>query len=120
MHLASISSLPFTLKVAVYLGLLEIIAKAADTAFGTLSVSEIVSKLPTNNPDTLSILLIECSGFLATHSIVTCNQITDQDALTQRSYGLASVGKYFLQNEDGVPFAALLRLHLEKYVIECW
>ncbi|MFQ6627491.1 hypothetical protein Gotur_005765 [Gossypium turneri] len=92
MHLASISSVPFTLKVAVYLGLLETIAKAADTPF----------------------------GFLATHSIVTCNQITDQDALTQRSYGLASVGKYFLQNEDGVPFAALLRLHLEKYVIECW
>ncbi|KAK8342614.1 hypothetical protein V6Z12_A08G243200 [Gossypium hirsutum] len=51
MHLASISSLPFTLKVSVYLGLLEIIAKAADTP-GTLLVSETVSKLPTNNPDT--------------------------------------------------------------------
>ncbi|MBA0647003.1 hypothetical protein Goklo_014918 [Gossypium klotzschianum] len=49
MHLASISSLPFTLKVTVDLGLLEIIAKAADTHPGTLSVSEIASKLPTKN-----------------------------------------------------------------------
>ncbi|KAA3468596.1 caffeic acid 3-O-methyltransferase-like [Gossypium australe] len=54
-------------------------------------------------------------GLLATHSIVTCNQITGQDGLTQRSYGLALLGKYFLQNEDGVPFSPLLLLHLEKH-----
>ncbi|TYJ24143.1 hypothetical protein E1A91_A08G240800v1 [Gossypium mustelinum] len=119
MHLASISSLPFTLKVVVDLGLLEIIAKAADTPPGTVSIADIVSKLPTNNPNAHSIV-DRMLKLLATHSILTCNQITGQDGLTQRSYGLSSVGKYFLQNKDGVSFVPMLRILLEKYVVECW
>ncbi|KAB2018870.1 hypothetical protein ES319_D08G259500v1 [Gossypium barbadense] len=119
MHLASISSLPFTLKVAVDLGLLDIIAEAADTPPGMVSVAEIVSKLPTNNPNAPSIV-DRMLRLLAAHSILTCDQITGQDGLTQRSYGLASIGKYFVQNEDGVSFAPLLRIFLEKYILECW
>ncbi|XP_017624944.1 caffeic acid 3-O-methyltransferase-like [Gossypium arboreum] len=119
MHLASIASLPFTLKVVVDLGLLEIIAKAADTPPGTVSIADIVSKLPTNNPNAHSIV-DRMLKLLATHSILTCNQITGQDGLTQRSYGLSSVGKYFLQNKDGVSFVPMLRILLEKYVVECW
>ncbi|PPR93532.1 hypothetical protein GOBAR_AA27140 [Gossypium barbadense] len=116
MYLATISSLPFTLKVAVDLGLLDIIAKAADTPPGTVSVAEIVSKLPTNNPNATSIV-DRMLRLLAAHSILTCDQITGQYGLTQRSYGLASVGKYFFQNEDGVSFAPLLRMFLEKYIL---
>ncbi|TYJ24140.1 hypothetical protein E1A91_A08G240500v1 [Gossypium mustelinum] len=119
MYLATISSLPFTLKVAVDLGLLDIIAKATDTPPGTVSVAEIVSKLPTNNPNATSIV-DRMLRLLAAHSILTCDQITGQYGLTQRSYGLASVGKYFFQNEDGVSFAPLLRMFLEKYILECW
>ncbi|PPR93529.1 hypothetical protein GOBAR_AA27137 [Gossypium barbadense] len=115
MHLASISSLPFTLKVVVDLGLLEIIAKAADTPPGTVSIADIVSKLPTNNPNAHSIV-DRMLKLLAAHSILTCNQITGQDGLTQRSYGLSSVGKYFLQNKVGVSFVPMLRILLEKYV----
>ncbi|KAA3468598.1 caffeic acid 3-O-methyltransferase-like [Gossypium australe] len=113
MHLATISSLPFTLKVAVDLGLLDIIAKAADTPPGMVSVAEIVSKLPTNNPNAPSIV-DRMLRLLAAHSILTCDQITGQDGLTQRSYGLASIGKYFLQNEDGVSFAPLQRFSCKK------
>ncbi|MBA0854019.1 hypothetical protein Goshw_025018 [Gossypium schwendimanii] len=119
MHLATISSLPFTLKVVVDLGLLEIIAKAADTPPGTVSIADIVSKLPTNNPSAPSIV-DRMLKLLAAHSILTCNQITGQDGLTQRSYGLSSVGKYFLQNKDGVSFVPMLRILLEKYIVECW
>ncbi|MBA0827237.1 hypothetical protein Goarm_012029 [Gossypium armourianum] len=119
MHLASISSLPFTLKVVVDLGLLEIIAKAADTPPGTVSIADIVSKLPTNNPNAPSIV-DRMLKLLAAHSILTCNQITGQDGLTQRSYGLSSVGKYFLQNKDGVSFVPMLRMLLEKYIVQCW
>ncbi|GMI88847.1 caffeate O-methyltransferase 1, O-methyltransferase 1, O-methyltransferase 3 [Hibiscus trionum] len=118
MHLASISSLPFALKVAVDLGLLEIISKA-HTPSRMLSAAEIVSQLPANNPDAPSIV-DRILRLLATHSILTCNQITGQDGQTQRSYGLSSVGKYFLQNEDGISFAPLQRINLEKYIIECW
>ncbi|KAL4302033.1 hypothetical protein GQ457_10G025220 [Hibiscus cannabinus] len=111
MHLASISALPFTLKVAVDLGLLEIISKA-DTPSGKLSAAQIVSQLPTNNPDAAS-TVDRILQLLATHSILTCEQITGEDGQSQRSYGLAPVGKYFLQDEE-INFAPLQRVYLEK------
>ncbi|XP_039040754.1 caffeic acid 3-O-methyltransferase-like [Hibiscus syriacus] len=118
MHLASISSLPFGLKVAVDVGLLEIISKA-DTPSGTLSAAEIVSQLPTKNPDAPS-MVDRILRLLTTHSILTCKQITGEDGQMQRSYGLSSVGKYFLINEGGISFVPLQRIHLEKHIIECW
>ncbi|KAK8522450.1 hypothetical protein V6N13_115418 [Hibiscus sabdariffa] len=78
MHLTSnISALPFTLKVAVDLGLLEIISKA-DTPSGKLSAAQIVSQLPTNDPDAAS-TADRILRLLATHSILTCEQITGED-----------------------------------------
>ncbi|KAK8698204.1 hypothetical protein V6N13_114330 [Hibiscus sabdariffa] len=118
MHLASLSSLPFGLKVAVDLGLLEIISKA-DPPSRTLSPAEIVSQLPTNNPEAASIV-DRILRLLATHSILTCTQITGEDGKIQRSYGLSSVGKYFLLNEGGISFVPLQRIHLEKHAVECW
>ncbi|KAE8676767.1 Caffeic acid 3-O-methyltransferase 1 [Hibiscus syriacus] len=117
MHLASISSLPFGLKVAVDLGLLDIISKA-DTPSRMLSAAEIVSQLPTSNPDAPSIV-DRILRLLTTHSILTCEQITGEDGQMQRSYGLSSVGKYFLLNEGGISFAPLQRIHLDKHIIEC-
>ncbi|GMI87831.1 caffeate O-methyltransferase 1, O-methyltransferase 1, O-methyltransferase 3 [Hibiscus trionum] len=117
MHLATISALPFTLKVAVDLGLLEIISKA-DTPSRKLSAAQIVSQLPTKNPDAAS-TVDRILRLLATHSILTCDQITGEDGKTQRSYGLAPVGKYFLQDEK-ISFAPLQRVFLEKYIVECW
>ncbi|KAE8667518.1 Caffeic acid 3-O-methyltransferase 1 isoform 2 [Hibiscus syriacus] len=84
MHLASISSLPFGLKVAVDVGLLEIISKA-DTPSGTLSAAEIVSQLPTKNPDAPS-MVDRILRLLTTHSILTCKQITGEDGQMQRKY----------------------------------
>ncbi|XP_038992637.1 caffeic acid 3-O-methyltransferase-like [Hibiscus syriacus] len=118
MHLASISSLPFGLKVAVDLGLLEIISKA-DTPSRMLSAAEIVSQLPTSNPDAPSIV-DRILRLLTTHSILTCEQISGEDGQMQRSYGLSSVGKYFLLNEGGISFVPLQRIHLDKHIIECW
>ncbi|KAK9043575.1 hypothetical protein V6N11_071911 [Hibiscus sabdariffa] len=118
MHLASLSSLPFGLKVAVDLGLLEIISKA-DPPSRTLSPAEIVSQLPTNNPEAASIV-DRILRLLATHSILTCTQITGEDGMIERSYGLSSVGKYFLLNEGGISFVPLQRIFLEKQAVECW
>ncbi|KAK8567732.1 hypothetical protein V6N13_105688 [Hibiscus sabdariffa] len=117
MHLASISALPFSLKVAVDLGLLETISQA-DTPSGKLSAAQIVSQLPTKNPDAAS-TVDRILRLLATHSILTCEQVPGEDGQTQRSYGLAPVGKYFLQDEE-ITFAPLQRVYLEKYIVECW
>ncbi|XWS57881.1 hypothetical protein CRYUN_Cryun09bG0211300 [Craigia yunnanensis] len=118
MHIASVTTLPFALKVAIDLDLLEIIAKAS-TPSRMLSPSEIASHLSTNNPEAPSII-DRILRLLASHSILTCDLVTGEDGHTQRVYGLDSIGKYFLQNEDGISFAPELTIYLEKHIIECW
>ncbi|XVE62542.1 hypothetical protein DITRI_Ditri06bG0126000 [Diplodiscus trichospermus] len=118
MQLYSVTSLPFALKATIDLGLLEIIAKAS-TPSCMLSPAEIASQLSNNNPDAPSII-DRLLRLLASHSIVRCNLVTGEDGGSHRSYGLTSVGKYFLQNEGGISFAPLLTIYLEKYFIECW
>ncbi|XWS58547.1 hypothetical protein CRYUN_Cryun08bG0043400 [Craigia yunnanensis] len=118
MHLASVTSLPFALKAAIDLGLLEIIDKAS-TPSCMLSPAEIASRLSTNNPDAPSII-DRILRLLVSHCILTCSLVTGEDGHIHRVYGLASIGKYFLQNEDGISFAPLLTIYLEKYIIECW
>ncbi|XP_022743042.1 caffeic acid 3-O-methyltransferase-like [Durio zibethinus] len=118
MYLASVTTLPFALKVAIDLDLLEIIAKAS-TPSRMLSPVEIASQLSTNNPDAPSIV-DRILRLLASHSFLTCNVVTGEDGRTQRLYGLAPIGKYFLQNEDGISFAPELAIYLDKHIIECW
>ncbi|XVF06636.1 hypothetical protein REPUB_Repub06bG0066900 [Reevesia pubescens] len=117
-HFASISAVPFALKAAIELDLLEIIAKAS-TASGMLSPAEIASQLSTNNPEAPSII-DRILRLLACHKILTCNPVTGEDGHTQRLYGLSSVGKYFLQTDDGISFAPLLQIYNEKYYLESW
>ncbi|XVF06639.1 hypothetical protein REPUB_Repub06bG0067300 [Reevesia pubescens] len=119
MHFASISAVPFALKAAIELDLLEIIAKAS-TPSGMLSPAEIASQLSTNNTEAPSII-DRILRLLACHNILTCNLVTGEDGHTQRLYGLASVGKYFLQtDEDGISFAPLIQIYNEKYIVDCW
>lgn len=117
MQLASAATLPFALKAAIDLDLLEIIAKAT-TSSRKLSPAEIASHLAAKNPDAPSII-DRILRLLASHSIVTCNLVTGEDGHTQRLYGLTSLGTYFLQNEDGISFASQLTFSLEKCTIEC-
>ncbi|WRX25292.1 Plant methyltransferase dimerization domain - like 1 [Theobroma cacao] len=84
---------------------LEIIAKAGPGCL--LSAAEIVSNLPTKNPDAPTIL-------------DPCNRVTDKDGHTKGLYGIGSIGKYFLQNEDGISVIPLLNVALDKHSIECW
>ncbi|XVF42585.1 hypothetical protein PTKIN_Ptkin01aG0375800 [Pterospermum kingtungense] len=119
MCLATVGNLPFALKVGIDLDLLEIIAKAS-TSNRMLSPTEIASKLPTNNPDAPSII-DRILRLLASHSILTCNLVSiGEDGHTQRLYGLSSIGKYFIQDEDGVSLAPHLDIFTEKHIIQCW
>ncbi|KAI6672511.1 hypothetical protein NL676_000417 [Syzygium grande] len=95
-QLTGAAELPMVLKTALELSLFEIMAKAGP---GTrLSPPEIASQLPTQNPDTPTMLdRILC--FLASYFIVT---------------GLAPACKFFTKNKDGVSMAPLCLMNHDK------
>ncbi|XXG77563.1 hypothetical protein AAC387_Pa08g1694 [Persea americana] len=104
MQLASTSTLPLALKVAIRLNVLEIIAKAGPGAH--LSSAQIASHFPTHNPDA-PIILDHILGLLASYSVLTWSIIEGNDGSPQRFYGLSPVCKFFIENEDGVSLAPL-------------
>ncbi|KAH9685698.1 Flavone 3'-O-methyltransferase 1 [Citrus sinensis] len=73
-----------TMKAAIKLGVLEILAKASPSQ---LTSSEIASQLPTNNKEA-PIVLDRILRLLACHSFR--NLVTNKDGSVQRLYGLAS------------------------------
>ncbi|KAL9426387.1 hypothetical protein AB3S75_033214 [Citrus x aurantiifolia] len=117
MELSTGSILPMAMKAAIELGVLEILAKASPSQ---LSSSEIASQLPTNNKEAPVVLLDRILRLLASHSLLTCNLVTNTDGSVQRLYGLASICRYFVQNEDGVSLAPYLLLSLDKVAMEPW
>ena len=117
MELSTGSILPMTMKAAIELGVLEILTKASPSQ---LSSSEIASQLPTNNKEAPVALLDRILRLLASHSLLTCNLVANTDGSVQRLYGLASICRYFVQNEDGVSLAPYLLLSLDKVAMEPW
>lgn len=117
MQLASASVLPMALKAATELDVLEIIAKYGTGA--QVSPSEIVSQLPTKNPDA-AIMLDRILRLLASYSILTCSLKTNEDGRVERVYGLAPVCKFLVRNQDGVSISALVLMNQDKVLMESW
>ncbi|PON71950.1 O-methyltransferase COMT-type [Parasponia andersonii] len=117
MQLASASVLPMVLKTAIELDLLEIIAKAGPGAY--LSPSDIASQLPTTNPDA-PVMLDRVLRLLASYSILTYSLRELPHGKVERLYGLASVSKYLIKNEDGVSIAPLCLMNQDKVLMESW
>ncbi|KAM7256350.1 hypothetical protein ACFE04_012091 [Oxalis oulophora] len=101
MQLASASVLPMVLKATIELGVLDIIHKSGPGA--QLSTRQISSQIPAQNNPNAPFMLDVILGLLATHSILTCSVVTnnDHDGSVQRLYGLAPVAKYFIKNQHG-------------------
>ncbi|KAH1032953.1 hypothetical protein J1N35_045127 [Gossypium stocksii] len=114
---ASSTVLPFALKAAVDLDLFEIIAKSGPGSM--VSAAEIVSRLPAKNPNAPEII-DHTLRFLTVHSVLDCKLVTDEDGNTTRLYGIASIGKYFVQNEDGISLVPMLLLNMDRHVFESW
>ncbi|RWR86531.1 caffeic acid 3-O-methyltransferase 1 [Cinnamomum micranthum f. kanehirae] len=117
MKLASAAVVPMTLKAAIDLDLLEIMARAGPGAH--LSTAQIASQLPTHNPDATT-MLDRMLRVLASHSILTCSFVTREDGSTERLYGLAPVCKFLTRNGDGVSIAPLVVLIHDKVFMETW
>ncbi|XP_077248339.1 caffeic acid 3-O-methyltransferase-like isoform X4 [Tasmannia lanceolata] len=117
MQLTSASVLPMALKAAIELEVLEIIAKEGSGA--KLSPSQIVSQLPTQNPDAPT-MLDRILRLLASYSILTCSVITHENGQIERLYGLAPVCKFLLQNQHGGCLGPLLVMNQDKVFMESW
>ena len=105
--------LSMSLQSAIELGVFDIIAKAGEGA--KLSASEIVAKLPTNNPGA-SKMVDRVLRMLASHSVLTCSVVADD----QRVYSLNHVTKLFVTNEDGVSLGPLVALLQDKVFLDSW
>ncbi|KAG9455446.1 hypothetical protein H6P81_008350 [Aristolochia fimbriata] len=117
MQLASLSVLPMSLKAAIELDVLEIIAKAGPGAH--LSPSEIASQLPTRNPEAPA-MLDRILRLLASYSVLTCSLVDVPDGAVQRRYGLAPVCKFLVKNRDGVSISPLVLMNQDKVLMESW
>ncbi|KAK4391102.1 Caffeic acid 3-O-methyltransferase [Sesamum angolense] len=93
---------PMALDAAIQLDLFEIIARAGVGAL--LSPSDIVSQLSTSN-EGAGAVLDSLLRLLATHSLLTCSVSRLENGGTERRYGLAPAGKFFVGDENGVSFA---------------
>ncbi|KAG6511494.1 hypothetical protein ZIOFF_029562 [Zingiber officinale] len=116
MQLASASIPPMTLKAAIELGLLEILAKAGPAA--KLSAADVTAQLPTHNPHAPA-MIDRILRLLAAYGVVTC-VVSDADGSPTRTYGAAPVCKYLTKNEDGVSMAALALMNQDKVLMESW
>ncbi|XVE62541.1 hypothetical protein DITRI_Ditri06bG0125900 [Diplodiscus trichospermus] len=117
LRFATSAEIPLALRTAIDLDLLEVIAKAGTGCM--LSPAEIVSSLPAKNPDAPTII-DRLLRFLAAHSILVCNLVTDKDGHSTRLYGISSIGKYFLQNEDGISLIPSLNMIFDERLIGSW
>lgn len=117
MQLLSSSALIFSLQAAIELGVFDIISKSEDDQ---LSASQIASKMPTKNPEA-PIMLDRIFRLLTTYSLLSCSVVQDETvSVDQRIYGLTSVSKHFVTNQDGVSLGPLISLLHHKVSLGSW
>ncbi|XP_027364675.1 isoliquiritigenin 2'-O-methyltransferase-like [Abrus precatorius] len=89
---------PSVLNASIELNLFDIIANATPHG-GTVSASQIASKLPNQYPG-LPNRLERMLRLLASYSLLTCSPHTNQDGSIERFFGISAVGKYFVSDEE--------------------
>jgi len=111
MLLSTSQVFPSMLNAAIELNLFEIIAKAN----AAISVPEIASKVPTQHLDRLQRML----RFLANYSLLTCSTHTN-DGSIETTYGLSSVGKYFVSDETRGSLDSITTLCHHPTTLKLW
>ncbi|KDP28404.1 hypothetical protein JCGZ_14175 [Jatropha curcas] len=116
MQLVNASVLPMTLKTAIDLGILNILASAGPNV--NLSAEEIAVLIPTRNPEAPG-MLERILRLLVSYSVLGCSVGFEVQG-TERKYCLGPVAKYFVRDEDGVSLAPLMALTHDKVFLESW
>ncbi|KAK9069358.1 hypothetical protein SSX86_011261 [Deinandra increscens subsp. villosa] len=108
--------LPMVIKTVVELDLFEVMAK---TPGGHFSCFDLASSLPKQNQETPA-LIERLFRFLASHSILTSTIVKDENGESKTLYGLTSVSKNYVRNQDGTSHASSLLLIYDKVALDCW
>jgi isoliquiritigenin 2'-O-methyltransferase len=117
MVLGSVMVLPAVLNAAIELKLFDIIASSND---GFMSVFEIASKLPNQHSD-LPNRLDRVLCVLASYSLLSVSNRTNDDGTTLRVYGVTSSGKYFVDDEnDGGYLGSFTPFTCHKALFGMW
>ncbi|KAF3955199.1 hypothetical protein CMV_019555 [Castanea mollissima] len=119
MELVYGSVLPMTIHAAMELGVFDILGNAGPDA--TLSAEQIVTQMPTTNPDAPAMIDRICS-LLVQHGVLGVSVDDNVRKLPfRRNYCLNSVSKYFARcNQDGVSLAPLMTLLHDKVYMDSW
>ncbi|KAM5573076.1 hypothetical protein ABKV19_012888 [Rosa sericea] len=124
MQLVTSIVLSMSIKLAVELGVFDIIAKAG--AGAGLSSSQIAAQIGTENPEA-PMMLDRILRLLASHSVLKCTVVNANDddhgdrPNFRRVFSLAPVSKYFVKSdEDGVSLGALMALTQDKVLLDSW
>ncbi|CAL9766179.1 unnamed protein product [Musa acuminata subsp. burmannicoides] len=105
------------LKVAIELGLLQIIVKSGPAT--PLSSEEIAAQLPSANLEAAAAWVDRILRLLAANKIVGCVVEAGADDRRSRKYRMAPICKYLTENEDG-SLANLLLMHHDKVFLDLW
>ncbi|KAI3737663.1 hypothetical protein L2E82_27673 [Cichorium intybus] len=118
MQMVAGTILPMVMKTAIELDLFEIMVKVTNSS-GQFTSSDIVSCLPTQNPQT-PIIIERILRYLASKSILTSKLFTDENGDTKKLYAMTSICKYFVNNEEGGSFANFFLFQNDKVVTDSW
>ncbi|XP_028795811.1 anthranilate N-methyltransferase-like [Neltuma alba] len=117
MQLVSSSVLSMSLQAAFELGVFDAIAGAGEGA--SLSAKDIASAVSCKNPEAPT-MLDRLLSLLASHSVLHCSVVDDQQGTKQRIYSLSPVSKYFVSDANGVSLGNLLSLVQDRVFLESW
>ncbi|RYR24222.1 hypothetical protein Ahy_B02g057715 isoform E [Arachis hypogaea] len=124
MDLGVLVAFPMAVKTAFELGIFDIIAKGGEHA--KFSSEDIASKIGSTNPNAPS-MVDRLLRLLASHSLLSCSslpQVTkDEDdqehgliaSAHKTVYSLTAASKYFVTDDDGVPFVRANGMHAFEY-----
>ncbi|KAK4267093.1 hypothetical protein QN277_023926 [Acacia crassicarpa] len=59
-------------------------------------------------------------SLLASHSVLHCSVIDDEQGTKQRTYSLSPVSKHFVSDSNGVSVGHLLTLIQDRVFLESW
>ncbi|KAJ4881394.1 O-methyltransferase family protein [Raphanus sativus] len=118
MQLIVLRIVPYALKTAIELNLLEIIAKAGP--LGThLSPLDLASKAAAQNPDA-PMMIDRLLRLLSAYSVCTCKLVKDEEGRDLRVYGLVKAGRKLIKDEDGFSLASTVRFSNPKFEGDTW
>ncbi|VVA90594.1 unnamed protein product [Arabis nemorensis] len=111
-QLNGICIVPYAIKTAIELDLLEIMAKGEP--LGTyLSLLELASKAAPENPDA-PMMIDRLLRLLVAYSVCTCKLVKDENRKEFRVYGVEKARKKLIKDEDGFSMASSVVNQIRK------